>query len=253
MDWSMHPAEESRRTRWWGRGSYLRIRPNVIEPDKKMPGSRSIELYRLPSVTGDLWPLVVRPARLLPASRAASDDGGTVHLYRETTSVAAEPGVPAVTLCGRPALSLGVDVDLDVLGLDRDRLCGSCWRIAEGCLEPPGAADGEDQVVAWLVETVLKGGSAMIDDVPFGRVRPLRQRVTRQIKATIGGRVTTALISPTTIVVYSGLVIDAKTEDQQHRELRDAMLRLWAGEAGLPLGQPDWRRSWSQVATTRGQ
>ena len=54
-------------------------------------------------------------------------------------------------------------------------------------------------MLTWLVETVLTGGSAMIDDVPFGRVRPLRPRVTRQIKATIGGTVTTALISPTTI------------------------------------------------------
>jgi hypothetical protein len=206
----------------------------------------------LPSVTGDRWPLIVGPARLLPASRSASDDGGTVHLHRQTTRVTPAAGVPAMTLCGRGAVSLGVDVDLDVVGVDRDRLCGSCWRIVEGCLEPPGAADGEERVVAWLIETVLKSGSAMIDDVPFGRVRPLRQRVCRQIKATIGGTVTTALISPTTILVYSALVIDAKTEDQQHEELRDAMQRLWAGEAGLSLGQPDWRRSWSQVATSPG-
>jgi hypothetical protein len=75
-------------------------------------------------------------------------------------------------------------------------------------------------VLTWLVETVLKGGSAMIDDVALGRVRPLRRWVTRQIKATIGGTVTTALISPTTILVHSALVIDAKTEDQHHRELQ---------------------------------
>ena len=86
-----------------------------------------------------------------------------------------------------------------------------------GLAGAPRADDGEDQVVAWLVETVLNGGSAMIDDVPYGRVRPLRQRATRQIKATIGGTVTTALISPTTILVHSALVIDAKTEDQQQR------------------------------------
>ena len=43
-----------------------------------------------------------------------------------------------MTLCGRHALSLAIDVDLDVLGVDRDLLCGSCWRIAEGRLEPPG-------------------------------------------------------------------------------------------------------------------
>ena len=107
-------------------------------------------------------------------------------------------------------------------------------------------------MVAWLVETVIKGGSAMIDDVPFGRVRPQRKRVTRQIKATIGGKVTTALISPTTVIVYSALVVDAKTEDQHQQELHDATLRLWAGEAGLRLGQPHWRRRWSQVATRPG-
>jgi hypothetical protein len=104
-------------------------------------------------------------------------------------------------------------------------------------------------VVAWLAETVLTGGSAMIDDVAFGRVRPLRQRVTRQVKATIGATVTTALISPTTILVHSALVIAAKSEDQHHREMHDAMLRLWAGEARTSTRPPDWRRCRSQVAT----
>jgi hypothetical protein len=32
----------------------------------------------------------------------------------------------------------------------------------------------------------------------------------------------------------SALVIDAKTEEQHHRELHDAILRLWAGDVGLP-------------------
>lgn len=120
----------------------------------------------LPSMTGGRWPLVVGPTRLIPATRTAGHDGATVHLYRETAPATGAPGGPAVTLCGRHALSLGVEADLDVLGVDRDRLCGSCWRIAEGWLEPPRGADGEEQVVAWLVETVLKGGSAMINDAP---------------------------------------------------------------------------------------
>lgn len=93
----------------------------------------------------------------------------------------------------------------------------------------------------------------MIDDVPFGRVRPLRQRAARQIKAAIGGTVRTAMISPTTILVYSALVIDAKTEDQQHQEMRDARLRLWASEEGPPLAQPDWRRRWSQIVPPSGR
>jgi hypothetical protein len=48
-----------------------------------------------------------------------------------------------------------------------------------------------------MVETVLRGGSAMIDDVPLGRVRPLRQRAAREIKAAIGATVRTAMVSPT--------------------------------------------------------
>ena len=101
--------------------------------------------------------------------------------------------------------------------------------MAEGWLGPPAAGDGEDEVLVWLVETVLRGGSAMIDDIPYGRVRPLRQRAARHIKAAIGGTVMTATVSPTTILVYSTLVIEARTEDQQHQEIRDAILR--------PMGQ----------------
>ncbi len=91
---------------------------------------------------------------------------------------------------------------------------GESWR---GCLEPPAVADGEDEVVAWLVETVLGGGSAVIDDVAFGRVRPLRQRVARQIKAAVGGRVRTSLVSATTLLAYSSLVIDARPRTASYR------------------------------------
>ncbi len=137
--------------------------------DRRLCGLRCLFM------TEGRWPLVVGPARLIPVGRTADDDGGRLHLAREGpgTEVA---GVAVVMLCGRHATSLGVGVDLDVLGADRDRLCRSCWRVVEGWLQPPTAADGEDEVLAWLVETVLRGGSAMIDDVPFGRVRPLRQR-----------------------------------------------------------------------------
>ena len=137
-------------------------------------------------MTEGRWPLVVGPARLIPAGRTAGDYGGAVRLGREVPGIGMR-GVPMATLCVREAMSLGVDVDLEVLRVARDRLCGSCWRIVEGWLEPPTEGDGEDEVVAWLVATVLRGGSAMIDDVPFGRVRPLRQRVARQIKAAVGG------------------------------------------------------------------
>jgi hypothetical protein len=204
-------------------------------------GSRFVVGLRCLPGTEGRWPLVVGPARLIPTGGTADDDGGRLHLAREGpgTEVA---GVAVVTLCGRPATSLGVGVDLDVLGADRERLCRSCWRVVEGWLAPPKAADADDEVLVWLVETVLRGGSAMIDDVPFGRDRPLRQQAARQIKAAIGGTVRTALVSPTTILVYSALVIDAKTEDQQHQEMRDAMLRLWDSEEGRPLDHPDRRR-----------
>jgi len=84
------------------------------------------------------WPLVVGPAWLIPAGQTARDDGGTVHLGHAAPGTAVQ-GAPVATLCGREALSLGIEVDLDVLGSDRDRLCGSCWRIVEGWLEPPTA------------------------------------------------------------------------------------------------------------------
>jgi hypothetical protein len=146
---------------------------------------------------------------------------------------------------------MGVDADVEVLGRDRDRLCGSCWRIVEGWLEPPGVAAGEDVVVAWLVETVLTSGSAMIEDVPGGRVRAIRQRLRREVKAAIGGTVTTALVSLTTIWVYSPLVIDAKSEEQQHRELSDAMVRLHAAQDGGQVAPPEWRQGWWQVIASR--
>jgi hypothetical protein len=108
-------------------------------------------------------------------------------------------------------------------------------------------------VVAWLVETVLMGGSAMNDDVPFGRVRPLRQRVARQIKAAIGGTVTTALISPTTIVVYSAWVIDGRTEDQRTESCTTPCSAFGPAKQEFRSAKREWRRSWSQVATTPGR
>jgi len=169
-------------------------------------------------MTGGRWPLVEGSARLIPAGRMARD-GGRVHLGRDEPDAEVR-GMTVATFCGRLALSLGVEVDLEVLGADRDRL--------------------------WC-------GSTMIEDVPFGRVRPLHQRVARQITAAIGGTVRTALLSSTTVMVYSPLLIDAKTEDQEHQELRAAMVRLWASEERLSLGQPDWRRRWSQVVSTPGR
>jgi hypothetical protein len=119
----MHPAEIWRRS-VWGIASVSPDTLSVIEADNKMSGSRLVVFY---AAIGDRrsLQLIVGPARLLPASRTASDDGGTVHLYRETIPTAAAPGVPVLTLCGRHAQSLGIGVDLAVLGVDRDRLCGS--------------------------------------------------------------------------------------------------------------------------------
>ncbi len=196
------------------------------------------------------WPLVVGQVGLVPAGRGARDDGAKIHLTRQTSSPGPAAG-KVVTLCGRPAMPMRLDVDVDVFGRARDRLCGSCWRIVECWLEPPEEPAGEDVVVAWLVETVLMGGSAMVDGVPFGRVGPLRVRVRGQIKAAIGGTVTTAMISPTTIWFYSPLVDDAKTEEMQHQEMRDALVGLEAIEAGGVLEPPRWRRSWTQIIGSR--
>jgi len=140
-----------------------------------------------------------------------------------------------------------VAADVDLLGRDRRFVCGSCWRIVEGWLQAPPPPDGEDLVVAWLVATVLAGGSAMIEEVPFGRVGPLRARARKAIKAAIGGSVTTSLISSTAIMVWSSLVIDAKTDGQHHREMRDAVQRVAAIGDNVPVGEADWRRSWSEV------
>jgi hypothetical protein len=61
------------------------------------------------------------------------------------------------------------------------------------------------------------------------------------------------MVSPRTILVHSALVIDAKTEHQQHQELRDAMLRLCDREEGRPLDEPDWRRRRSQIVPPSGR
>jgi hypothetical protein len=91
----------------------------------------------------------------------------------------------------------------------------------------------------------------MIEDVPVGRVRAIRQRVRREVKAAIRGTVTTALVSPTTIWVYSPLVINAQSDEQQHRDLRDAMLRVQGGHDGGRVASPEWRQSWWQVIASR--
>jgi hypothetical protein len=84
-------------------------------------------------------------------------------------------------------------------------------------------ADGEDEVLARLIETVLRGGSALIDDISSGRVRPLRQRVAWQIKpkAPIDRRDDQYRVglSHDDQGVLLSLVIDAKAEDQQHHDL----------------------------------
>jgi hypothetical protein len=66
------------------------------------------------------------------------------------------------------ALSLGVEIDLELLGAHRHRLCGSCWRIVEAGLR---VADGEEDVVVWLVAT-FRACLTPIGDVPF---RPASQ------------------------------------------------------------------------------
>ena len=150
-------------------------------------------------------------------------------------------------LCGRSWSEVGLDGDVDPLGAQRHLLCQSCWLIVEGRLQPPPASDGEDTVAAWLLRTVLQFGEAMLEGVPVPRMQSLRARVRSDIKAAVGGSVTTRTIGPTTLWVSSGLVNGAKTPERWQAEMRAGMERMEAAGRGEVLAPAAWRRHWSEV------
>jgi hypothetical protein len=152
------------------------------------------------------------------------------------------------TLCGRP-LSHGIlvaDLSVDLLDDPWGLLCKSCWRIVEGWLSPPPPGDGEDEIVAWIIRTVLTSGEAMVEDVPAPRLESLRRRVRSELKQAIGGSVRTTSVG-TALIVDSLLVLDAKTPERLQAELRAAADRVSALEEGHAVEPPKWRRRWREI------
>jgi hypothetical protein len=140
--------------------------------------------------------------------------------------------------------------DLDLLGEHRRLVCRSCWRVAEGWLSAPPPAAGEDDVVRWVVETVLEFGEAMLQEAPAPRLESVRRRVRSELKAAIGGSVRTERIGDEGLWVWSGLVNDAKTPERWQHEMRAAVDRMSALDAGQPVEPVRWRRRWTDITGT---
>ena len=158
---------------------------------------------------------------------------------------------PTRTLCGRPYVRIVTEPGLDLLGDDARLVCKSCWRIVEGWLSPPPVAEGEADVVRWIVAAVLETGEAMVEGVPVPRLVSIRQRVRSELKSTKGGSVHTYVIGLNALLVRSGLVIDARTPEQWQKEMHAAAERMWAIEAGEPVDAPRWRRRWEDITGIR--
>lgn len=161
------------------------------------------------------------------------------------------PGPALSTFCGRPYVAVVTEPGLDLLGDDVDRLCGSCWRSVERWLSPPPAAEGEDEVVRWIMSVVLETGEAMVEGVPVPRLESIRRRVRSELKAAIGGSVQTRVFGRSALWVHSGLVIDSMTPERWQREMRAAADRMSAIEAGQPVDPPRWRRRWDEITGSR--
>lgn len=150
------------------------------------------------------------------------------------------------TFCGRPYVAVMTEPGLDLLGDDVDRLCRSCWRSVERWLSPPPAAEGEDEVVRWIMSVVLETGEAMVEGVPVPRLESIRRRARSELKAAIGGSVQTRVFGRSALWVHSGLVIDSMTPERWQREMRAAIARgSWrpVGQSTLPDGVAAGTRS----------
>jgi hypothetical protein len=187
------------------------------------------------------------------AAAATVDDASDGHSQAMTEALAVEAGWEPVwrtrTLCGRARGLMVTDPALDLLGEHRGLVCQACWRIVEGWLSPPSPAAGEDDVVRWVVGTVLETGEAMVEGVPVPRLESLRRRVRSELKAAIGGSVRTTKIGQCGLWVWSGVVNDAKTEERRQEEMRAAVKRMTALEDGQPVEPVRWRRHWSDITT----
>lgn len=159
-----------------------------------------------------------------------------------------EPAWGPVTLCGRDRGPMVADLELDIFGFHRGLVCRACWRRVERWLVPPAPADGEDEVVAWAVETVLEFGEALVEEVPVPRLESFRRRVRSQLKAAIGGAVRTQKLGDDAVWVWSALVHDAKTPERWQQELRAAADRMDSLVTGQPVPPARWRGRWSDIA-----
>ena len=151
-------------------------------------------------------------------------------------------------LCGRRWSVIGLPDGIDPLGAQRHRLCQSCWVIVEGWLSPPPPAAGEDSVAAWLLTTVLRVGEALVEEVPVPRMEALRRRIRAEVKAAVGGSVSTRAISPSTLWVSSGLVNGAKTPERWAADIQAGLERLQSFQDGEDVPPASWRGRWSEIA-----
>jgi hypothetical protein len=223
----------------------LQVGCRELVPVQGWGGPNTVHLAEQPPVDGD---------GALEAVPDAADPDGVASL--RSVQGLGDRGAPAVrlsqtrTLCGRISGPMVAGSVLDLFGEHRRLVCGSCWRIVEGWLQPPPPAVGENDVVDWIVVTVLEIGEAMIDGVPVPRLEWVRRRTRSELKDAIGGSVRTSKVGQNTLWVSSGLVVDAKTPERWQAELRAAMERVSAVEDGRPVEPVRWRRHWSEITGT---
>ena len=155
------------------------------------------------------------------------------------------------TLCGRTRGALVDEGSLDLLGEDSGLLCRGCWRTVERWLSPPPPAAGEDDVVAWVLGAVLETGEALVEGVPVPRLESLRRRIRSELKAAVGGSVRTEKVGEGGLWVWSGLVNGAKTPEAWQDEMRAAVDRMEALDAGHAVAPARSRKHWSDITSDR--
>jgi hypothetical protein len=183
---------------------------------------------------------------------ATFDDGGSQETGWPATPVDwTTTAWQSRTLCGRTRGALVDEGSLDLLGEDRGLLCRGCWRTVEGWLTPPPATAGEDDVVAWVLSAVLETGEALLEGVPVPRLEWLRRRTRSELKATLDGSVRTTKVGEGGLWVWSGLVNGAKTPEAWQDEMRAAVDRMEALDAGQAVAPARSRKHWSEITSDR--
>jgi hypothetical protein len=186
-------------------------------------------------------------AKLKDGADGASQETGSPATPVDWTTTAWQ----SRTLCGRTRGALVDEGSLDLLGEDRGLLCRGCWRTVEGWLTPPPATAGEDDVVAWVLSAVLETGEALLEGVPVPRLEWLRRRTRSELKATLDGSVRTTKVGEGGLWVWSGLVNGAKTPEAWQDEMRAAVDRMEALDAGQAVAPARSRKHWSEITSDR--